>query len=381
MHIGFCGPATLSLLQDLLDSPVCIKGYPFRGSSILVREYIRQGHQVTVFTTSPDISSVKVYSGPRLKVVAVPTRSRGPRRAFDFFAKERSELVSCILGERPDVLHANWTYEFGLASQASGIPTLITVHDWAPKVARANRHPYWYFRLMMQVRCITVQSSLTAPSEYLARRVRNVYRKKCTVIPNGLDTQAFESSAPSNSSRYMRVGMLNAGFSDLKNVKRAFEAWSKVHESFPEAILAVAGPGYEPGGEAHRWAAQNSLLARVEFLGGVAPENVPQFFASLDAFLHPSQEESFGMVLIEAMASGVPVIAGKCSGAVPEVTGGNAVLTDINSVDNIAASLRAVMSDASLRRKLSVDGKQWSRRFDVEAVGKLYVGQLTKLLA
>ncbi|MGN8132654.1 glycosyltransferase [Paenarthrobacter sp. 22069] len=175
--------------------------------------------------------------------------------------------------------------------------------------------------------------------------------------------------------------MLNAGFSDLKNVKLALEAWSKIRDSFPEAILAVAGPGYEPGGEAQRWAAQNSFEAQVEFLGGLAPEAVPQFFGSLDAFLHPSLEESFGMVLIEAMACGVPVIAGKSSGAVPEVTGGNAVLTNVNSVDSIAASLRATLSDSSLRRKLSVDGKLWSRRFELQSVAELYVAQLSKLLA
>lgn len=380
MHIGFCGPITLSLLADLLDRPVSIKGYPFRGSATLVREYLSFGHEVTVFTTSPDIDSVTTYAGPHLKVVVVPTRSRGYQRAFDFFGQERAKLIEVIRREQPDVLHANWTYEFGLAARGSGIPALVTVHDWAPRVARNNKHPYWYFRLLMQIRCLSLAGPLTAPSEYLAHRVRVIYRRSCVVIPNGIDMSSFKTASRRPSGDGMRVGMLNVGFSSLKNVQGALRAWAAVHRFWPGATLVAAGPGYEPQGEAQRWAAANSLDSQVEFVGPVGPEHVPTFFSSLDVFLHPSKEESFGMVLVEAMASGVPVIAGQNSGAVPEITGGRALLTDVHSVGAIASALQSILSDEALRNSLASEGLVWSLGYDLTNTAQLYVEQLIALV-
>jgi glycosyltransferase involved in cell wall biosynthesis len=367
LHIGFCGPATLEALSDLVNQPIEIQGYPFRGSATLIREYLALGHRVTLFTTSPDISAEAVFAGPNLRIVAVPTRFRGHKRAFDFFAVERKSLIACIRRERPDVLHANWTYEFGLAARQSGLPTVVTVHDWAPSVARSNKHPYWYFRWLMQIWCLSYRGALTAPSEYIAARVSRVFRKPCIVIPNGIDIASFHLADKHPGVTGYRIGMLNVGFSDRKNVQCALQAWATIRDLHPSATLVAAGPGYEQNGEAHRWATANNVDSQVDFVGNIGPNAVPEWYASLNAFLHPSIEESFGMVLLEAMAAGLPVIAGQKSGAVPAVTGGNALLTDVTSSTALAADLHRVLADDVLRSKLSAKGLRWSENFSVSA--------------
>ncbi|WP_280873107.1 glycosyltransferase family 4 protein [Arthrobacter sp. PvP023] len=339
----------------------------------MIREYLALGHRVTLFTTSPDITENAVFSGPNLRIVAVPTRSRGHKRAFDFFAEERKSLVTCIRREHPDVLHANWTYEFGLAARQSGIPTVVTVHDWAPSVARTNKHPYWYFRWLMQIRCLLYGGALTAPSEYIAARVSRAFRKSCVVIPNGIDIASFRVDVEHATATTVRIGMLNVGFSERKNVRCALMAWAKIRHLHPTATLVAAGPGYEHGGEAHRWATANNLATQVNFVGNIGPNSVPDWFASLNAFLHPSIEESFGMVLLEAMAAGVPVIAGQKSGAVPAVTGGNAFLTDVTSSTALASDLHRVLADDGLRSELSAKGRLWSEKFSVSASANRFI--------
>ena len=380
MHIGFCGPATLSMLQESIPETIAIKGYPFRGSSILINQYIQMGHTVTLFTTSPELDSPREYSGSKLKVVAVPTRSRGPKRAFDFFAAERLELRRFIEKERPDVLHANWTYEFGLAARQSSIPSLLTVHDWGPSIARQNRHAYWYLRCLMQIRTLLYPGALSAPSAYLADKVSALYRKPCSVIPNGIEIKDSTPRLDSEPLSELRVGMLNAGDSPLKNVKTALRAWAHYYAATRSGSLIVAGPGFEEGSDMQKWAKANGFEKGVEFVGSVRPQDVPTWLASLDIFLHPSLEESFGMVLIEAMAAGIPVVAGKESGAVPAVTGGHAHLIDVSAPQAISRAIALLGEDQSLRKTMSTGGLVWSANFDVKATAAMYLDVFSGLI-
>lgn len=83
-------------------------------------------------------------------------------------------------------------------------------------------------------------------------------------------------------------------------------------------------------------------------------ENLGNF----DILLHPSREESFGMTLIEAMAKGLPVVAGKDSGAVLWIlyNGINGVLIDVNSPIGIAEGIKSIVEDKIIYKKLSEDG-------------------------
>jgi glycosyltransferase involved in cell wall biosynthesis len=78
---------------------------------------------------------------------------------------------------------------------------------------------------------------------------------------------------------------------------------------FPEARLRLLGYGHEPGGLAQAWALARNLGDGVEFIGEVPQSDVPRHFSEAHLMVHPSQEEAFGHVLIEAMGMGTPVIA------------------------------------------------------------------------
>lgn len=378
MRIAVCGPATLSMLQDFVDEPINHRGYPFPGTSDLVIEYLSAGHSVVLVTTSPDVEQPLLIKGRKLEIRIVPSRTRARSRAMDLFASERRGIKKALLDSKADVIHAHWTYEFALASRSSKIPSLVTVHDWGPAIAHHNRHLYWYIRAVMQAWCLLTPGALSAPTSYLANKVRHLYRRQCHIIPNGVDLSHASSNDGSQRVRGS-VGMLNVGFSDRKNVMSALLAWRLLRSTHPESTLHLAGPDYGVGGPAHEWAISNGCDAGVVFEGPLDPADRTSWYGGKEIFLHTSREESFGLVLVEAMAAMTPVIAGQASGAVPEITRGAARLIDIDDPNEIAFHLMQLLDNGNERRCLSAKGAHVASEYDRRSVAAKYLSILKGL--
>ena len=377
LHIAVAGPMTLSMLEPELGAAAGSAGFPFPGTAQLVLEYLSRGHRVTAVTTGFDIQQIQRVSSPRLELVVVPSRGRGRGRAFDFFRAERAAIRGALDDARADVVHAHWTYEFGLAARRSRAPSLVTVHDWAPQIARHNRHPYWYFRWAMQVACLVRRGALSAPSAYVAERVQRLYRQECPVIPNGVVLQPFQQveARPERPT----VVMLNNGFTNLKNVATALRAWPAVRRAVPTALLVLGGPDFEPTGIAAEWAGANGLDDGVRFDGPVASPDVPGWLSQASLFLHASRQESFGMVLVEAMAAGLPIIAGRNSGGATEVAAPAGLLVDVDDPAEVAAALIDLLSDDARRARMTAEGRSVAARFSVDETTTAFLDRLTDL--
>lgn len=367
------------MLQALVDQPINTQGYPFPGTSELIIEYLNAGHSVVLITTAADIDEPISFSGRKLDIEVVPSRARARSRAMDLFAAERRGIRKALLSSKIDVIHAHWTYEFALASRSLRIPSLVTVHDWGPAIARHNKHIYWYVRAAMQVWCLLTPGELSAPTSYLAQKVKGVYWRECHIIPNGV---AIGEIPKLDAMRVPgSVGMLNVGFSDRKNVKSALLAWRLLRGTHPESKLHLAGPDYETGGPAHSWATSNGCDAGVVFEGPIDPTERTLWYQDKELFLHTSREESFGLVLVEAMAAMTPVIAGQSSGAVPEITRGAARLIDIDDPAEIASHLVQLLDSTDERRLLSAKGDHVARQYDRTVVAAKYLSILQRLSA
>ncbi|MCZ4518054.1 glycosyltransferase family 4 protein [Rhodococcus ruber] len=371
MRIALAAPATLALLTDQ-EVP---DGYPFSMTAYLALEYVKRGHEVIVVTTSPGLEHrIEIASEKGLKVVVVPSRESARSRALDMFREER-RAISQVIGEiNPDVVHAHWTYEFALAALSSGKPTVITVHDWAPAILNQLRDPYRLVRLFMQIRVLTNAAKITAPSIYIANRVRKYFRKECIVIPNGITMRSSAPIAVANPT-VRRIGLLNVSDDARKNVGTAIDAWVQIREKYPEWILELAGPPYDPRNVGQVLKPDETGL-QIHLRGAIDPNEINQWFDSIEIFLHPSLEESFGLVLVEAMSAGKPIIAGVHSGAVPEVVGEAGLLVNVNSTNEIASSIRAMIDSPELREMYSTLAGERAPKFDLEHVADIYLAEL-----
>ena len=157
-------------------------------------------------------------------------------------------------------------------------------------------------------------------SRYNAKQVEARYRRPVEVVHNGVDIDAF---TPRHASERARARYAAASQSIVVSVGRLV-GWKGLHTvinaiaTLPSVVYLVVGTGPEEGA-LKALAGTLGISDRVVFAGKVAHEELPQLLAQCDVFVQPSiGEEAFGISVVEAMASGVPVIASD-NGGLPEI--------------------------------------------------------------
>jgi len=363
MKIGIAGPVQTAPLVEFLNG-VDLNKAPegLGGISVtqLVKGLLNTDHEVSVYSLDQNIKKREVLRGKNLTLYYEPYRPR--HRIWDFFKQERQSIRDFIIADRPDIVHAHWTYEFALGALASGIPTLITVRDWAPTILRFKTDHYRFGRFLMACATFFKGSHFIANSPYIQECLKKYLRKDVPVIPNALDEAVFyEGERHLNAFRPIIVS-INNGFAKHKNVKSLMPAYKLIKEEIPACRLMLIGSGFEKGGEADKWAKSKFLSDGVDFRGFLPQSEVLKILKSADLLIHPALEESFGMTLLEAMAKKIPVIGGKKSGAVPWVLnyGKAGVLTDVKSPEHIADEAIKILTDVELWKKFSNAGYKYA---------------------
>lgn len=380
-RIGVLGPVALADFHDLLPGHDLAGGrLPGLGGPPVhfhVRELLRRGRRVTLFTLDPTISDEHVFETDRLKICVGPyTAHRG--RAF--FRRERAYLQHALRRERPDILSAHWTYEFALAAIASGIPHVVTAHDAPWRVLRHDLTPYRLVRTAMAYRAGRRAQRLVAVSPQVADHLRRFGFRAgpVDVIPNALPLALAGVQAVPRAPGAAPVfaGLFSGGWDGLKNGPRLIEAFAILRRNLPRARLLLVGEQCGTTGPAATWAHARAMDAGVQFLGRQPHRRVVDLLAGeIDVLVHSSLEEAFGMTLIEAGALGVPVIAGRDSGAVPWVLGNGAygLLVDVRSADAIARAMQDLGENERKRGQLAAAAQQAVRaRFDIVPVTDRY---------
>lgn len=358
MHIAIVAPIAGQDVLDYLDPgsapPVGYTGAPLTG--ILIGELLRMGHRVTGITTDGELpleAGPVRHRGTNFTLVVCPARRRAWRfngrhvgRAVDLFALERRSLASVIREAAPDIVHAHWTYEFALAAIDTGLPHLITCHDLPEVVFRFTRSPYRALRWLMAKEVFGRGRAFTTVSTYMAEALTSRLGHAPRVVPNPVASQALARGRTRCLPQTRRVAMVCNGWDRLKNPKAALLAFASWRRCQPGAEFHLFGHDFGPGQSAQLWASASGLSEAVVFHGHCAHGLLIEQLDQADVLVHPALHESFGVVLAEAMALGIPVVAGHMSGGVSFVVGGSSsdrhgagLLTDVRSPSAISDSL------------------------------------------
>lgn len=371
MHIGLSGPIAtqplLQLLGETGEQSNTPNGLAMTPVVNLAQELVALGHKVTIFTLDPSVSKTITVEGPKLRIYFCPYRSRARDRAKDFFKQERSLLVSAMLAESPDILHAHWTYEYALAAQASRLPTVITAHDAPFSVVKFYRHPYRWIRLAMAMAAINSASHITTVSPYVTRHIQRYFvtRARITTVPNGIKVGSRKLNAQLGhaSALPIRYTTVLQDWSRRKNPTAAIEAFYAVRSMAPKSELHMFGSDYGNQGPASEWINKQPHREGIHLHGPTDYSSLLDFHSRYtDVLVHPALEESFCMAALEAMNLQIPVIGGKNSGALPWVVGSSAgMLLDVNDPSAIAAAMLRLGKSKSMRLNMGIEG---SRRVD-----------------
>lgn len=359
--------------------------------SQLVSDLVRRGQRVSVVALDQTVGAPVTASGSLLDVIYGPRRVCHSMR--DLMRVERHAVRDGVLRARPDLVHAHWCNEYALGAFASGIPTLVTVHDWMPVILRLTRARYWPYGSGLTLLYFTTLARaryLTANSPYIAEKVRRFTRASLEVVPNGVPDGDFlvsggqDASGQPQPAGHPVIVSVNNGFSLWKNVSRLLEAYRTLRQQGVDSELQLIGDGYGSGGPCEAWARQRRLAEGVAFLGPLPRDEVLLRMREATLLAHPAREESFGMTLIEAMSQRLPVVGGARSGAVPWVLGNGkaGLLVDVNDPRVIAQAMGAVLTRETLRKRLASGGyaHAW-QNFRQSHVTDLYLDAYRRVLA
>jgi phosphatidyl-myo-inositol alpha-mannosyltransferase len=209
-----------------------------------------------------------------------------------------------------------------------------------------------------------------AVSETARRCVERYFPGPLEIVPNGVDLgrfrpgldrlERFDDGVPN----ILFVGR----FDPRKGIPELMRACAELaHEGLPFRLILV-GDG-RLRGQVERMA-RGPLQGRVRFEGRVGHERLPRYYASADIFCSPARDgESFGLVLLEAMASGVPIVATDLAGYRTVLRHGKeGLMTPPRDPAALKAALRRLLGDAALRARMGAEGIETARAYGWERV-------------
>ncbi|WJE20185.1 glycosyltransferase family 4 protein [Bacillus cereus] len=361
IKIGIVSPIDVNSIKKIrpltiVKGKVAPKGLGATFLTSIVEELISRGHEIIIFTLDRGIEEEVILKGENLKIYV--HNYRETKRARNFFKNEIECLKEMIEKEKVDVLHAHWTYEFAIAALATKNEVLVTAHDSPFKVLRYMPNPYRFIRLLMAYYALIKTKKLTVVSKDTANHLKKYKfysKKELYVIPNPVvieEKLLRNSSGAFDKNEIVFASVLN-GSGKLKNPIRLLKAYRELRTKYENVKLVMIGIDYEEFGPVHQWAKKNNADVGVEFKGAVVREELLQYLKrNVDVLVHPSLEESFSLIVAEAMKLSIPIIGGKKSGAVPYTMGEGiaGLLIDMRNVNEISRAMEQLMD--SYKRKL-----------------------------
>jgi O-antigen biosynthesis alpha-1,3-rhamnosyltransferase len=265
---------------------------------------------------------------------------------------------------RIDVFHAP-AYTAPLAGVH---PLVLTIHD-----VSYERHPEWFpyrrgpLRRWFYRRSALAADRVITDSTFSAGEITAAYAIDATrisVIPLGVGrpfTDPPATSRPSTGDYVLHVGDLHP----RRNLAVALDAVLDVrgkHARFRDLTLVLVGVDRGSLAQLKDHAAKAGAQAAIDFVSGIDDEGLRAMYEGAAALIYPSRYEGFGLPLVEAMATGTPVIAAR-AGSIPEVAGDAALLVDPDDRGGFTAALERVLVDAAYAQQLRERGRARSATF------------------
>jgi glycosyltransferase involved in cell wall biosynthesis len=340
-----------------------------------IGQLVRAGDEVLVVAPSP---APAAHAGARvIGVPAVP---------FALYPELRLAITGRTLGReiqafQPDLIHVVNPAVLGACGVAMAvkrrIPLVASYHTHLPKYLKHYKLGSleglcWFLIRSMHNRARLNLCTSTAMIDELDLRGFRGLR----LWPRAVDTELFRPAPPSKEMRHRLSGgradspiLIHVG---RLAAEKEIEMIKPVLEAIPDATLALIGDGPMRGKLEQHFAG-----TRTRFIGYLMGEQLACAFSSADALVFPSRTETLGLVLLEAMAAGCPVVAAR-AGGIPDIVTHelNGLLFEPNCVDGLISSTQAVLGDrglaGALRERAREEALCWSWSAATDALRGYY---------
>ncbi|RKN12681.1 glycosyltransferase family 4 protein [Streptomyces radicis] len=329
----------------------------------LAEHLIRRGHHVSVLAPADEDTPLPPYVVAAGRAVSVPYNG---------------SVARVNLGVRSVARVRRWVHEGDfdvLHIHEPSVPSLGLLTCWAargPIVATFHtsnpRSRVMIAAYPMLQPALEKISARVAVSEYARRTLVEHLGGDAVVIPNGVDVGFFADAEPKAEWQGGTIGFIGRIDEPRKGLPVLMRALPRILRERPGARLLVAGRGDEKEAVA---GLPDDLRGRVEFLGMVSDEDKARLLRSVDLYVAPNTGgESFGIILVEAMSAGAPVLASDLDAFAQVLDGGAAgQLFPNEDADALAAAAVHLLGAPARRAELRERGSEHVRRFDWSTVG------------
>lgn len=283
---------------------------------------------------------------------------------------------------RVDLFHEP---DFVLPPTLPGTPTVLTVHDLTfirdPESAFPRLRRYLNRVVPRSVARATRVLADSAATKNDLIELLHTSPDKITVLYGGVDARFAPMADPKRLAAVRAKYSLGLdpfilGIGTLqprKNFSRLIQAFAALHSQLSTRHLVIVGGKGWLYDDIFAEVKRLGLEGRVLFPGFVDDDDLPALYSAADVLAFPSIYEGFGLPILEAMACGTPVVTSVTS-SLPELAGDAALLVEPTDVDAIAATLRRLLQEADLRRKLVAAGFDQARKFTWEKAAVQLLG-------
>ena len=221
-------------------------------------------------------------------------------------------------------------------------------------------------------------AALVAPSEGLKdRALKFLPSVEIDVIPNGVDLERFNPAETDNKSdtlRLLTVGRLSV----TKRVEILIDAVEILHREGCEVRSKIVGGG-QMQQKLKQIISDKNLANIIELTGRIDAEDMPQVYRQSDIFISASMQEGMSNAMLEAMASGLPLITTRCEGA-EELIADNGLVVENANAEEIADAVRKIADDRQLYKQMAVAARTQAQKFTWNKVASQYTELYHKIL-
>ena len=359
---------------------IAIVCYPtFGGSGVVATELgialSKMGHNIHFVTYNQPVRLDRINT-PNLffHEVNVPDYPLFKYQPYELALSSR--LVDVVKAHSIDVLHVHYAIPHAYAAYMAkkmlldediSIPIVTTLHG--TDITLVGSHPFYRPAVTFS---INHSDCVTAVSESLKQDTLRLFdiKTEIKVIPNFIDTKKFENKekpcersllAPTDDKIITHI----SNFRPLKRINDVIDVFEQISTNVSSKLLMV-GEGPEKS-KAMAYIKSKGLNEKVVFLGN--SNEIDKILCYSDLFLLPSEMESFGLVALEAMANGVPVISSN-AGGLSEVNkhGFSGFLSDVGDVNSMAKNALELLLDEEKLNKFKKQAKKQAQLFNIDKV-------------
>ncbi len=350
----------------------------------LQENFTGMGHQVKIIAPSSKPHETRENGDIILFGRPIPIRASGSvvRSPVSPGLVFSSRIKDVLKAERFDVIHIHEplmpTLATAVLHHSSEELTVGTFHAFR---TRSWGYPFW--KPICLGRWFNKLDGRIAVSNAAKEFVSKYFPGDYKIIPNGIDLPHFAGEVtPLPQFCDGKLNLLFVGrMEKRKGFKYLLGAYEKVKKEFPECRLIVVGP------QGRSWQKYQKLVMKhnlrdVVFAGYVSYDDLPRYYKSADIFCSPATDkESFGLVLLEAMAVGKPTVVSNIEGYAAVVSHGvDGLLVKPRDEQALADALLQLLQDKPLRESMGAMGKVKARDYDWETVSQQVMSYYQDLL-